>query len=66
MRDNEPVITTPLRKIQTDGQSDLARVSYAAEVSIEDLQPGRYVLQVTVIDRIAKSSASQHFSFQID
>ena len=66
LRDNEPVITSPLRKIQTEVQIDLARVSYAAEVSIEDLQPGRYVLLVTVIDRIAKASAAQRFGFHID
>lgn len=65
-RDNEPVITTPLHKIQTQGAPDLARLPYAAEVAIEDLQPGRYRLQVTVIDRIAKASASQQFSFQVD
>jgi hypothetical protein len=65
-RDNEPVITTPLHKIQIDGQPDLRRVSYAAEVTLEALQPGRYMLLVTVIDRPAKTSASQKFSFQVD
>jgi VWFA-related protein len=65
-RDNEPVITTPLHKINTEGQPDLQRVSYAADVMLNDLQPGAYVLQVTVIDRLAKASATQKLSFQVE
>jgi len=65
-RDNEPVITTPLHKINAEGQPDLGRVSYAAEVKLNDLTPGHYVLQVTVIDRLAKASASQKLSFQVE
>jgi len=64
-RDNEPVITTPLHKINTEGV-DAQRVPYAADVRLDDLQPGAYILQVTVIDRVAKSSASQKISFQVD
>jgi VWFA-related protein len=64
-RDNEPVITTPLHKINTEGV-DARRVPYAADVKLDDLQPGAYVLQVTVIDRQGKSSASQKINFQID
>ncbi|HEX7721444.1 MAG TPA: hypothetical protein VF397_04755, partial [Pyrinomonadaceae bacterium] len=65
-RDNEPVITTPLHKIQSEGAPDIQRVPYAADVSLSGLQPGAYVLQVTVIDRLAKASATQKLSFQID
>jgi hypothetical protein len=65
-RDNEPVITTPLHKIQVEGSSDVRRLPYAAEVTLGGLQPGRYVLLVTVIDRVAKASASQRFGFQVD
>jgi len=65
-RDNEPVITTPLRKIQLEGVSDLARLPYAAEITLDTLAPGRYVLLVTIIDRLAKASASQRFDFQVD
>lgn len=64
-RDNEPVITTPLHKINTEGV-DMRRVPYAADVKLDDLQPGAYVLQVTVIDRQAKSSTSQKVNFQIE
>lgn len=64
-RDNEPVVTTPLHKINTEG-IDAQRVPYAADVRLNDLQPGAYVLQVTVIDRVGKSSASQKLNFQIE
>ncbi|PYS69725.1 MAG: hypothetical protein DMF73_14190 [Acidobacteria bacterium] len=65
-RDDEPVITTPLHKIQTEGSIDMQRVPYAADVSLSGLQAGAYVLRVTVIDRLAKTSASQKLSFQVD
>ncbi len=65
-RDNEPVITAPLHKINVEGQPDMQRVSYAADLKLNDLSPGQYVLQLTVIDRIAKASASQKFSFQVE
>lgn len=65
-RDNEPVITDPLHKVSVEGIADLSRVPYAAELRLDGLRPGRYVLQVTVIDRIAKTSASQRFTFEID
>jgi VWFA-related protein len=65
-RDDEPVITMPLHKIQIDAHSDPRRLPYAAELDLEGLRPGRYVLLVTVIDRVAKASASQKFGFQVD
>lgn len=65
-RDNEPVITDPLHKVSVEGIADLGRLPYAAQLTLSSLQPGRYVLQVTVIDRIAKTSASQRFNFEVD
>lgn len=65
-RDNEPVITDPMHRIKTEGITDYSRIPFAAELDLARLQPGMYFLQVTVIDRLAKTSASQRFSFQID
>jgi VWFA-related protein len=65
-RDDEPVITDPLHKIDTEGVKDLTRLPYAAELGLSTLQTGRYVLQLTVIDRNAKASASQRFRFEVD
>src|SRR6185436_3772863 len=42
-RDNEPVITTPLRKLTPNG-ADLRRIPYSAEVKLDQLRPGSYVL----------------------
>lgn len=66
LRDDQPVVTTPLRKVSTEGLPDPARLSYAAEIPLEGMLPGRYVLQVTIIDRISKSSATQHTNFEIE
>ncbi len=65
-RDNEPVITTPLHKIPTEAAFDAQRVPYAADVSLAGLQPGAYVLQVTVIDRLAKASATRKLNFYVE
>ncbi len=65
-RDDEPVVTDPLHRISTDGATDLARIQYAAELKLAGLAPGSYVLQLTIIDRIAKASASQRFRFRVD
>jgi hypothetical protein len=65
-RDDEPVITTPLHKILTDGLPDVQRVPYAADVLLDGLAPGAYVLQVTVIDRLAKTSATRKLNFSIE
>ena len=65
-RDDEPVITDALHKINTDGAEDPQRLPYAAELSLATLQPGRYVLRLTIIDRIAKATASQRFNFEVD
>ncbi|MCA1641690.1 MAG: hypothetical protein LC785_07030 [Acidobacteria bacterium] len=65
-RDDQPVITSPLRKLDTEGLTDFSRLPYAAEVSMRGVPAGRYVLRVTAIDRVAKSSASQSVKFFID
>ncbi len=65
-RDDQPVITDTLHKIPTDATTDLARIPYAADFPLESLPAGRYVLQLTVIDRMARASASQRVSFDIE
>lgn len=64
LRDNQPVITTALKKIATEGV-DPKRLPYAADLSLADLPAGQYVLQVTAVDRVAKTSASQQNRFSI-
>lgn len=66
LRDNQPVITTPLKKIGIEGTPDLNRIPYAAEISLADLRAGRYLLKVNVVDRVSKRSASQETAVEID
>lgn len=65
LRDDQPVITTVLRKISTDGITDLTRLPYAAEIPMAELLPGRYMLQVSVIDRVAKQSTTRKTHFDV-
>jgi hypothetical protein len=66
VRDNQPVVTTPLKKISTSEVGDLEHISYAAETSLSGLPAGHYLLKVTVVDRVAKQSASQQTRFDIE
>ena len=65
IRDDQPVITTALRKVSTDGVQDLTRLPYAAEIPLRALLPGRYQLQVSVIDRVAKQSTTRQTHFDV-
>jgi hypothetical protein len=65
MRDNQPVLTTALSKVQTKGVQDFTRLPYAAEIPLDSMPAGRYLLQVIVIDRIAKTTATQQVTFEI-
>jgi VWFA-related protein len=65
VRDDQPVFTTALRKIATDQNTDLARLPYAAEIPLNELQTGRYQLQVTLIDRVSKQSTTRQTHFDV-
>jgi VWFA-related protein len=66
LRNDQPIVTTSSRRIEAASAKDPARLPYAAEMPLEGLLPGRYVLQITAIDRISKSTASQRASFEIE
>lgn len=66
LRDGQPVITTPSKKVSTEGLQQPNQIPYGADVSLEGVTPGRYVLQITVVDRVSKSSATQRVRFEID
>ena len=65
IRDDQPVLTTALRKVTTEGATDLARLPYAAEIPLGELLPGRYLLNVTLIDRVSKQSTSRQTHFDV-
>jgi hypothetical protein len=66
IRDDQPVITTALRKISTEGVADLERIPYAAEIPLSELLPGRYLLQITLIDRVSKQSTTRRTHFDVE
>ncbi len=66
LRSDQPVITTSVRKVSTEGMPDLKRLPYAADISLEQLPRGRYVLLFTAIDRLSKTTASQSTRFEIE
>jgi VWFA-related protein len=65
-RDDQPVMTAPLSKLRADAGTDFTRLPYMAELSLASFPRGRYVLQLTAIDRAAKTSASQRTRFVIE
>lgn len=66
VRDDQPVVTTAQKKVSIEDILDLNRIPYSAEVSLSGLPAGQYLLQVTVVDRVAKKSASQQTHFEIE
>jgi VWFA-related protein len=66
LRDRQPVITMPERQIAITSSQITDQIRTGGEFSLKDLTPGRYVLLITVIDRIAKTSASQQMRFEIE
>jgi len=66
VRDDQPVVTTPLKKITVESEADHGRLPYAAEVSLAGLPAGRYLLKVTAVDRVKKSSSTQETRFEIE
>lgn len=65
VRDDQPVITTALRKIAADAYTDVTRLPYAAEIPLSSLQPGRYMLQISIIDRVSKQSTIRQTHFDV-
>ena len=64
LRDGQTVVTMPLRQLSTEAQ-DPAQLAYAAEIPLQEMSAGQYVLRVTATDRIANASASQRVRFEV-
>jgi VWFA-related protein len=65
-RGGQAIVTSPLRKVVVEAGADAARIPYGADIALQTLPAGRYLLQVTVSDRAAKTSATQQISFEIE
>ncbi|HEX6718826.1 MAG TPA: VWA domain-containing protein, partial [Pyrinomonadaceae bacterium] len=66
VRSDQPVLTTSLRSVSAEGIPDVKKLPYAADLSLKQLPPGRYLLKVTAMDRNSKSVASESTRFEIE
>jgi hypothetical protein len=65
-RGAQAVVTTQPRKLTTEGMSDLAHIPYGGEFALSSLAPGRYVLQVTITDKVSNTSVAQRSFFEVE
>jgi hypothetical protein len=65
-RDGQTIVTGPLRKIAIEAGADLARIPYGADIGLKSMPVGRYILQLTINDRVAQTSATQQITFDIE
>ena len=65
-RDDTLVIATPWSRLRTEGIADLSRIPYFAELNLQGMPSGRYVLRVTALDRTGHTNASQSMDFEIE
>jgi len=65
-KDGQTIVTSPLRKLTIVQSADMARIPYGADIALQSLPAGRYLLEVMINDRVAKSSAVQSTTFDID
>lgn len=66
LRDGQPIVTTPQRKLTTQGMTDLARIPYGGDIPLKSLAAGRYELRVTITDLTANTTVSQSAVFEVD
>ncbi|HEX8070288.1 MAG TPA: VWA domain-containing protein [Pyrinomonadaceae bacterium] len=64
-RDDQPIITAPVRFVAAPSSADPARLPYEAELALERLPPGRYQLRVTALDRVGKASVPRRVNFEV-
>ncbi|HKE58745.1 MAG TPA: VWA domain-containing protein [Pyrinomonadaceae bacterium] len=64
LRNGQPVITSPQRKLGSDTQ-DPKRIPFGDEVALKTLAPGSYELRVTITDGIAGTSVTRTIDFTL-
>ncbi len=65
-RDGQSIVTSPTRKLALAPGADPTRIPYSADIALQSLPAGRYVLQVTITDRTAQTNATQQITFDIE
>lgn len=66
LRGNQPVMIVSPNKIPPDVSRDTWRLPYWSEISLTELKPGPYTLQVSATDRNGGASASQRITFSVE
>jgi VWFA-related protein len=66
LRNGKPVMTMARTSLATNGATDSARLPFSGEIALEQLPPGRYVLQIYASDRESGKSTSQQTDFIIE
>ena len=64
IQNGKAVLETPVRKLSTEGQDPL-RLAYAAEIPLNSLITGKYILDVSVQDRSSKETSSRQIDFEV-
>lgn len=65
LRDNKAVVSSPARKLAPEAGADLARIPVTGAISLGQLPPGRYELEVGVNDNLARANAAERIGFEI-
>ena len=65
-RGGEVVLSAPPHKVALAAATDRARIRYAAEVPLQGMAAGTYLLHVTVTDRVARTSATRQLDFVVE
>jgi VWFA-related protein len=66
IRGEKTVIATRPSRLRTENATDLARIPYVAELNLEGMASGSYVLHVTATDRTSQTTTSQRMTFNIE
>ncbi|HVF50719.1 MAG TPA: VWA domain-containing protein [Pyrinomonadaceae bacterium] len=65
-RNSQAVVNTPFRPLAIDATVDPARIPYIGSFPLQTLSPGRYLLQITVNDRLNKTTATERAHFVVE
>lgn len=66
LRGRQPIISSPVRKLTLEAGADPARIPYGADIKLNTLAPGRYLLRVEINDRVANATTSQETVFEVE
>ena len=65
LRDNRAVVASPARKLAPEAGADLGRIPVTGAISLGQLPPGRYELEVAISDNLAHTKAAERVMFEI-